>query len=104
MEEQTKGLRVARSLLNPLPEAAMKLSAMSQKQRVLRKKKGRKNRPDGRKTKQAWIRKPENKMSKKQRLAKRALEIAILSQHSSKRGSCRRLSCASVARLLAVNA
>ena len=105
MEEQTKALRVARSLLNPLLEAAMKLSAMSQKQRVLRKKQGRKkNRPDGRKTKQAWIRKPENKMSKKQRLAKRALEIAILAQHSSKRGSCRRLSCASVARLLAVNA
>ena len=104
MEEQMKGLRVARSLLKPLLEAAIKLRAMSHKQRVLAKKEGLQNRPNGLKPKQGWIRKPANKMSKKQRLAKRALEMATLSQHSSKRGSCRSLWCASVARLLAVNA
>ena len=76
MAQQIETLRVAQSLLKPLPEPASKLRDMSQKQRALAKKKGQKNRPDGPKAKAGWVRKPANKMSKKQRKAKRALEIA----------------------------
>ena len=76
MMQQAEALRVAKSLAKPLPEAARKLRGMSRKQRALARKKGMKNRSDGVRAKPGWIRKPTNKMSKKQRIAKRALGLA----------------------------
>lgn len=76
MTQQSESLRVAQTLRKPLPEPACRLRYMSQKQRALARKRGQKNRPDGVRPKPGWLRKPTNKMSKKQRMAKRSLNLA----------------------------
>ena len=75
MAQQMETLRVAQGLCKPLPAPKRKFRDMSHKQREIARSRGQKNRPDGPKAGAGWMRKPMNLMSKKQRMAKRALEI-----------------------------
>ena len=75
MAQQMETLRVAQGLCKPLPAPKRKFRDMSHKQREIARSRGQKNRPDGPKGGARWMRKPTNLMSKKQRMAKRALEI-----------------------------
>ena len=75
-KHQNEQLCIAQLLRKPLREASCKLRSLSRKQRVLVKKRGRRDRPPGVRAKLGWERKPSNQMSKLQRIAKRPLDLA----------------------------